>query len=306
MRTARGRFMYYADRLNETPWLTVLGYAWAAFATLAVLQLVTPAHWYASMRTLGLALPLLLLVAKDVAQLPDVLARLRTLRGRHSGVADWLAACLPPGLPGWMRLERALWRGFFGWLLRQPRPARPAGMRFTYDAQGAYSTFIALGLFSVFVELPLDAAIVPLLLRDPAAAQVVHLCVALGCAYTLVWLLGDRWLVRGGCHVLTDTRLDLRVGARASASIPLEAIENAQLLRQPLDAWRRANGVRPSQAVNITPFDKPNLVLRLRAGADCAIEHHGVVRTGVRYVSLYLDCPEQLVGVLDARYLDQE
>ncbi|MGJ9418864.1 hypothetical protein ACHAC9_14010 [Massilia sp. CMS3.1] len=123
---------------------------------------------------------------------------------------------------------------------------------------------------------------------------------AAGSVYTLVWLLGDRWLLRGGHHVLTSTHLDLQVGARASACIPRDAIEEAQPLRQPVLEWRRAHPYRDREAVNITPFDKPNLVLRLRAGALCTMTHHGVERSGVRYVFLYLDCPQQLLRALAA------
>ncbi|MGJ9418863.1 hypothetical protein ACHAC9_14005 [Massilia sp. CMS3.1] len=103
--------MGYARQLNETNWLTVLGYAWVLFMTLALLPTVTPEAWRASVK--ALALPLMLLAAKDLASLPDVVARLRTLRRQGAGWGHWLAACLPPGLIGLMRLDRAIWRGFF-------------------------------------------------------------------------------------------------------------------------------------------------------------------------------------------------
>ncbi|QNA98488.1 hypothetical protein [Massilia sp. Se16.2.3] len=189
----------------------------------------------------------------------------------------------------------------FCWLRRQPQPARPGGVQLGFQAQGAYSTVIAIGLFAVLVELPLDAAILPLFLKDPDELRTIHLLLGLGSLYSLVWLLGDRWLVRGSCHVLTDTHLDLQVGARASARIPLGGVEHAQLLRDSVDAWRKAHPCRLMERVSITPFDKPNLVLTLRADAGCAIVHHGVVRSGVRYVFLYLDRPQQLIAALDAR-----
>jgi hypothetical protein len=141
-------------------------------------------------------------------------------------------------------------------------------------------------------------AIVLLFIQDPATARNIHLVCALTSVYTLVWLLGDRWYVRGGHHVLTTTHLDLQVGARASARIPLDAIEDAQPLRESVPQWRRAYPFLDKEAVTITPFDKPNLVLRLRDGVPCAITHHGLERTGVRYVFLYLDRPERLLAAL--------
>ncbi|WP_312550045.1 hypothetical protein [Massilia sp.] len=291
----------YARQLNDTSWTRVMTYAWAAFITLAMLLPFVPEQWRGTAKSIGFALPLLLLAAKDFAQLPDLAARLRALHRQGAGALAMLAACLPPGLIGLARLDRELWRSFFCWLRRQPRPARPDGLRLTYLEQGAYSTAIAFGLFSVLVELPLDAALVPLFVDDPDAVRNIHIAVALGSAYTLVWLLGDRWRVRDGCHVLTATHLDLQVGARASARIALASIADAQPLREPVAQWRRRHPFRDKEAVTITPFDKPNLILRLHPDADCTITHHGLERNGVRYVFLYLDRPERLIAALASR-----
>ena len=291
----------HARQLNDTSWTKVLTYAWAAFITVAMLLSLIPEHWRGTVKSLGLALPLLLLAAKDLAQIPDVAARLRALRQHGAGALPMLTACLPPALVGLARLDRALWRSFFCWLRRQPRPARPDGLKLTYLEQGAYSTAVAFGLFSVLVELPLDAALMPLFVDDPVKVRNIHIAVALGSIYTLVWLLGDRWRVREGYHVLTDTHLDLQVGERASARIALDAIEDAQPLRETVAQWRRAHPFGDKEAVTITPFDRPNLVLRLRPGADCTITHHGLERAGVRYVFLYLDRPERLTAGLASR-----
>lgn len=300
MEAACGAVIGYARQLNDTRWPTVLGYAWGLFMTVVVVSILVPEAWRAPLKALALALPLMLLVAKDLASIPDVAARIRALRRQGAGRGQWLAACLPPGLIGLARLDRAIWRGLFCCLRRQPKPARPAGLPLTFLEQGAYSTAIAFGLFSTLIELPIGAAIMPLVVDDPALVRKVHIVAALGSMYTLVWLLGDRWLVRGGHHVLTATHLDLQIGARARACIPLGEIEDAQALRQPVMEWRRAHPYRDIEAVNITPFDKPNLVLRLRADAACTITHHGVERTGVRYVFVYLDRPEQLLRALAA------
>jgi hypothetical protein len=305
MKARRGTLGYHAERLNDTTWLTVFGYAWAIFSTTAMLLLVTPMAWRAPIKIVGFALPLLLFVVKDLAQLPDVLVRLRALRGRRSRPSEWLVACLPPGLVGWMRLERALWSGCFGWLHRRPRVARPSGLSLTYDQQGAYPAVTALALFSILVEMPISAAIMPLFIKDPAEMKVIHCLLVLGSLYSLVWVLGDRWLVRGSHHVLTEHYLDLRVGARASASIALDAIEDAQLLREAVRDWRKEHPHRSAEAVSVTPFDQPNLILRLDVNAGCYITHHGVTRCGVRYLFLYLDRPEHLLAALTARRTGQ-
>jgi hypothetical protein len=293
MGTARGAVTEYARRLNDTSWVTVIGYAYVLFITLALLRYATPAHWREPMKALGLALPLMLLAAKDLAQIPDVAARLRAQRRQGANPFHWAAACLPPGLIGLIRLDRAQWRGFFYWLRRESPPARPSGLRLTFLEQGAYSTVIAFGLFSVFVELPLSAAILPLLIDDPVQVRNIHILFALGSLYTLVCLLGDRWQLRGGHHV---HRHPSRPAGRCARQRAHSAVRD----RRPVAQWRRKNPFRLAQAVNITPFDKPNLVLRLRPDADCTITHHGLEHTGVRYVFLYLDRPERLLTALAA------
>ncbi|MFC4933278.1 hypothetical protein [Massilia sp. GCM10023247] len=99
-------------RLNDTSWPTLLGYAYAAFIGIALLSLAVPEPWRASVKPFVLALPLMLIVAKDLSSIPDVAARLRALRRQGAGIGQWTAACLPPGLVGLARLERAIWRGF--------------------------------------------------------------------------------------------------------------------------------------------------------------------------------------------------
>ncbi|KQV37119.1 hypothetical protein [Massilia sp. Root335] len=288
----------YAARLDDTPWLTVSRYAWGAFSVIAIAALVAPAAWRPTVKMLGLAMPLLFFAAKDVAQLPRVLVLMRDLRWQRAGALRYVSACFPPALIGLARVDRELWRGFFGWVRRQPAAARPAGVKLSVDERSAYSTVVALGLLSTLVELPIDAAILPLLIADPVAVKTIHLAAVLSAAYGVVWLLGDRWLVRSGYHVLTDTHLDLQVGARAKALIPLTAIEDISLLRESMDEWRAKRSLGHADTVNVTPFDKPNIVLCLAPEAGCVITHHGLARNEARYIFLYLDHPGKLIAAL--------
>ncbi|MFC5549718.1 hypothetical protein [Massilia aerilata] len=110
-----------AERLRRTPWLDVFGAAWLVFVGGMLLMLVLPRSLVHSLRPLFLLAPLLVLIAKDLSHLPDALDRSRdALRSRA-----WRrlpAAWLPPELVGMLRIDRALRRGFMGWLLRRPRP----------------------------------------------------------------------------------------------------------------------------------------------------------------------------------------
>jgi hypothetical protein len=68
----------------------------------------------------------------------------------------------------------------------------------------------------------------------------------IGSVYSLTWVLGDRWLVHGGGHVLTSTELDFHVGAqRTDLSYAFLYVDRPQLLTAGLAEWRRYNEVSP-------------------------------------------------------------
>ena len=286
-----------ALRLRRTPWTAVIRNAWLTFVSLAIVLAVLPAWLSHPLKPLLFALPLAMFVAKDLVHFPDALARTRTLlaaRRWHSLPAAWL----PPELVGLIRTDHALRRGFLHWLLRKPQAAAPAGTAFGYLGQGAYRTGVAIALFCIFVEMPLDAAIVPLLVKDPGAARMLHALMIVSCLSGLVWVLGDRRLVGAGQHVLDDDGLHLRIGARTDGTIPRGAIAACERLNEPVQAWCRRHGIAPIDAVVASPLDKPNTVLILNDDCPVRLTHWGVAREGLACVFLYVDRPDALAAAL--------
>lgn len=115
-------------------------------------------------------------------------------------------------------------------------------------------------LFCALVELPLDGLVVPLFFKSDHTRHLIHLVLFGTCLSTLVWVLGDLWLVGKGQHVLDDACLHLRVGA--------------------------------------SPLDKPNAVLILDPYSFVRLTHMGVERTGLACVFLYLNSPQALASKL--------
>lgn len=284
-------------RLRRTPWTTVIRNAWLALLSLAIVLAVLPAWLCHALKPWLFAVPLAMFVAKDLAHVPDALARTRAVlaarRWRSLPVA-WL----PPELVGLIRTDRALRRGFLHWLLRRPQPAAPVGLAFGYLGQGAYRTGVAIALFCIFVEIPLDAAIVPLLVRDHGAAHMLHGLMAVACLSSLVWVLGDRWLVGAGQHVLDDDGLCLRIGVRTAGWIPRAAIAACARLNEPVPAWCRRHGIAPIDTLTASPLDKPNTVLILKDDCPVRLTHWGVPREGLACVFLYVDRPDALAAAL--------
>jgi hypothetical protein len=192
-----------AERLRHTPWLDVIRNAWLVLLGGMLLKAMLPGDLAHSLHPLLLVAPLLVLVAKDLSHLPDAIARTRdALRARAWRKLP--AAWLPPELVGLIRLDSELRRGFMSWLRRRPQPAAAEGRSFSYLELGAYRTVFAIVLFSTLVELPIHAAALPLFVHEPATLHLLHLLMLAAVLSTLSWVLGDRWLVGAGRHVLTE------------------------------------------------------------------------------------------------------
>jgi hypothetical protein len=290
----------FAARLREARWTDQFLQVYLIFLGACVLRFALPDALGHALRPFLLAAPLLPLIAKDLAHFPDALARTRAaVRARTWRALP--AAWLPPELVGLLRLERALRRGFVGWLLRRPRPVQPAGHSFAYLERGSYRTACAILLVSCLLELPIDAGIVQLAAADHATRLTIHLLMLAGALSSIAYMLGDRWLIGAGEHVLTEQGLELRIGARTHGTIPMTAIAACERIDEPAAAWLRRHGLNPRQAVRASPFDKPNAVLRLKPDNKVPLNHMGVERSDVSCIFLYLDRPQDLIHALAPR-----
>ena len=90
--------------LRATSWLDLAGWAFASFSLVGILVILVPAPFKPFVRSLGLALPLTLLAAKDLAHAPDAWRRLRAARSWPARVAS----LLPPELLGMLKVDRQL------------------------------------------------------------------------------------------------------------------------------------------------------------------------------------------------------
>lgn len=290
----------FVTTLRATRWLDLAGWAFAASCCAGIATVLAPAVYKPFLRGLGLALPLVLVAAKDLAHAPDAWRRLRAAR-------SWSAraiSLLPPELPGMLRVDRQLWLGCLRRLRRQPAPA-PAiaaqGVKLTYLERGAYGTAGAIAVVAMVVGLPMDTLFISLFVEDPQAQAVLHALRAAAAAWTLAWLLGDRWHLGAGAHVLAEDALHLALGARSQCLLPLAAIAHCERVDLPVRDWCRRRGVARSDTLAVTPFDKPNCVLVLDGSAQVEVRHYGVLRRLPRYVLLYLDRPELLAAQLHGR-----
>ena len=292
----------HAARLRRTPWRRLFLVAWLMFWATLALKLLLPADLARRAHRVFLVAPLFPFAAKDLSHWPDALARSRAAWASR----DWraqLAAWLPPEFVGLMRLGAAQRRGLLCWLLRRPAPAQPAGQAFGYLAQGSYRTAFAIVLVAVLVELPLDAFIVQWLANTVAERRAIHALMLAGGLSTLAWVLGDRWWIGAGRHVLDAESLHLRVGARTRGAVPRAAIRDCRRFDGTVAAWCRTHDIDPMHALKVSPLDKPNTVLILADDSPVRpirITHLGREQRAPACVFLYLDRPDDLASALHA------
>ncbi|WP_312165719.1 hypothetical protein [Massilia timonae] len=288
--------------MRTTSWRDLAGWGLAALFLVSIARTLAPDAAKPFLRSLGLSLPLLLLMAKDIAHAPDAWQRLRSA---HAARAPWharVAALLPPELVGMLRLDRLLWIGCFRRLRRQTAACTlPDGVALTYLERGAYGTATAVVFVSLLLELPVHVLLLNLFVEDAGKLALLHVLGAVAVLYTLAWVLGDRWHIGAGRHVMTDDALHLRVGARVEGVLPLAAVARLERVDAPLPIWRRRHGVASRDTLLVTPFDKPNCVLVLVDDARIDILHWQARKRLPRYVFLYLDRPELLAARLRQR-----
>lgn len=292
----------FVSTLRTTSWLDLVGCGIAALFLTSIAKAFAPDAAKPLLRSVALALPLLLLVAKDLAHAPQAWQRLRSA---HAARAPWhtrIAALLPPELVGMLKLDRLLWIGFAQRLRRKHVASTlPDGVALTYLERGAYGTAIAVVFVSLLLELPVHTLLLNLFVKDADKLAVVHGLGAAAALYTLAWVIGDRWHVGAGRHIMTDDALYLRVGARVDGVLPLAAIARMEKVEMALPLWRRRHGVAKCDTLLVTPFDKPNCVLVLEEDAHVDILHWQVNKRLPRHVFLYLDRPELLAARLRQR-----
>ncbi|HZH75340.1 MAG TPA: hypothetical protein VEY88_04860, partial [Archangium sp.] len=116
--------------------------------------------------------------------------------------------------------------------------------------------------------------------------------------YTVLWLVGDRRLMRQSAHRLESEALELSLGLRFSARIPYEKLARVLPLRT--EAERRSvqpRGGKKNPAV--TPFEEPNVHLCLHEPVRATL-FFGITRQ-VEHLDLFVERPEEFIAALVER-----
>jgi hypothetical protein len=296
-----------AEHVPAEPWARILTMrAWPWFATLqrcAVASIAlgwlagraaTSAHgaYSPSWVVFGLLIALRWIAGARVAfrnlQRPE--------HPRHPRLSQLFYVVVPTELVGVMRLLAMTLAAGVLWLLRRPVPRRPPGLLLEDRRKGFYNALFAMNVVGAITEIPLSFLILPGLVPEEGVRIAVH------CLEVLLNLaiLGDRWLVDAGGHILTGSRRLLCAGLRASADVPISEILEIDVVPKSMSlaAWSRSRGLDPWDAGVISVLDGPNVALQLVSGPLKTWTRLQAERPRPSCLFLYVDDPAALVRMI--------
>ena len=204
-----------------------------------------------------------------------------------------------------VRFGIALSIGCLYWLLRKPsrRPALP-GTAIHYMKNSQYGTVLAIILIAIFADMPISAMLVGVIERDPERRHIIHVLIAILTVATLILILGDRWYVRGDCHLIDDRFFHLRLGKRIAAELPVGRIAAIERISGSKVEWCKQMGKSVRDVIQISPAniaDKANICLTIGEGPPIRMRSNMFECDLPNYVLLYVDEPQTLIRAIQAR-----
>ena len=206
---------------------------------------------------------------------------------------------LPVRVLAWARMDRANLRACIHWIMRRPHAPPPPGLAISFLAKSSYSTIVAMGIFSTFVDLPLNAMIATVMTPDPVIQSRIHILFSVLAVYSLVWILGDRYMMQGSYCMVGASHVDVKMAGRLEAHIPRCAIVRCEPVGEGGAAgWCKRHGVPSSEMLVSTPADSATVMLEIDPGAGVTLTSWQVERKAPKYLFLFVDQPSMIVSAL--------
>lgn len=196
-------------------------------------------------------------------------------------------------LPGLLReallFELALYRSLARWVVRRPdvpRGATPIG----------YSRLVVPMLWLWIFGSTVEVIVVEVVLRhlDQAWAAAIRVPLLLLGIWGVAWMLGMLASYRVRPHLLTETELHVRSGARTWLAVPLEAVESTRLVEHEVPGVIRSLHVDDAMAL-VGAGSRTNLELVLASPTTVSGSMGEVT---VSRVGLWVDEPRELAARL--------
>jgi hypothetical protein len=210
----------------------------------------------------------------------------------HAG----LSVVFPPKAARMLLMEARLVHGAVLSLLRRPTRGPPASET-VFRPLEASSTGWLIPFFVLASAVEMAAVHAVVHVKWPGHPMVQLALFGLH-LYGILWLIGERRLMRDSAHVFEPDALVLNLGLRFSARVPYALITRALPLRDDLE--RKSVQPKPDGSnPRASPFDPPNVHLCL-AGPVRYTTLLGLEREA-QHLDLFVDRPEAFLAAVEAR-----
>ncbi len=198
----------------------------------------------------------------------------------------------PPGLLWEALFEVAIYRSLARWVARRPdvpRAATPIG----------YSRLVAPMLWLWIFGSTVEVVVVEVVLRhlDQPWATALRIPLLVLGIWGVVWMLGMMASYRVRPHLLTNTELLVRSGARTWLAVPLEAVESTRPVEHELPGVIRSLHVDGLLAL-VGAGSRTNVELALTAPTTVSTSKGEVT---VSRVGVWVDEPREIAAQLGPR-----
>ncbi|MFZ6799431.1 hypothetical protein ACO0KZ_06475 [Undibacterium sp. Di24W] len=227
----------------------------------------------------------------------------RVKRSYHADGILWKAAIelIPTEFRGWfhtaLKIQIACFRKP---LMTSPLDKSNHAVKFTYLKNGMYTSLLAIAIVACLADIPFSQFLLRMNDMSAMTMAIIHAISITATLLTITSLVGDKRLLGDGVHQIENRVLQLRLGVRARANVPLSHIDSAIILNEKYAPMFNTD----VSSMNVTPFDKPNLILNLKEeisnDANAWFEELGSIRSNVRTLRLYIDAPEKLIQVINS------
>lgn len=195
---------------------------------------------------------------------------------------------------GALRAQRRMWSESACKWTRRPLPstryaqALGAGRRFELHRGSWMGVLVPMVVFSQFVDVLLAQGVIHVVAHGAQALEL-HLLL-FGSVWMVVWAVSLRSAMRHVDHVLGLHTLTLAIGFKQLCHIPLAAIADVLVIDSKAADWHDACQLKPREVTALTAFDKPTLLIELKAGQTGAWwARQGVPMPLRRWVAVYVD-----------------
>ena len=192
-----------------------------------------------------------------------------------------------------LKVEKAVHFALVGRSFRSRRVLQTKEQSFSFQKAKNYLTVARGATIFLLVFVPWLHVFIQVGVAD-AYSIYAHAALLYLNVYGLIWITSDKRALLMCEHKLGSEVLELCLGWRMYAVLPIQSMQSATILTEKADSLRERLRISRAEMTVFSPLDSPNVLIELRSdypSKGVRIELLERPRETPRFVALYLDDP---------------